>query len=363
MKQSSDKIKVLMIGTDKSTGGGMWTVANNYLNSEFYNHAVALKYIPTFVVGSSYRRALFALWAYIRIFFQLVFNRPQILHVHMSEKGSVYRKGIAMNMASHFKCKILIHMHGAEFQIWYNQLSQEKKRRVKSILNLAEKVIILGEYWKKFISSLVPEERIEVVYNAVPHQEKIYNPDGKTILFLGAVGKRKGAYDLVTALSAVKEKIPENLKLCFYGPDFENKIEEEIKKNNGSDRIKYCGWLDSAHKEQVYADTICNVLPSYNEGLPMTILETMAVGIPSITTNIAAIPEVVNQENGYIIEPGNIEMLKQALVEICNDRSLRITKSNNAYKDIEQGFTIDNNVKSVLALYKVMVKNIGGIMI
>ena len=51
-----------------------------------------------------------------------------------------------------------------------------------------------------------------------------------------------------------------------------------------------------------------NILPSYNEGLPMTILETMAYGIPNISTSIASIPEVLhNNDNGFLVKPGDID--------------------------------------------------------
>ena len=356
MNDTSKKIKVLMVGTDKSTGGGMWTVANGYISSTLYNQKVSLKYIPTFVVGSKLKRLLFAFVAYIRVLWNLISVKPQIVHVHMAEKGSIYRKGVIIRMAKMFGCKILIHMHGAEFQTWYEALNYKKKENVKRIINQGDKIVILGRYWKGFMSSLVPEKKIEVVYNAVPHQEKYYNPDGDTVLFLGVVGQRKGAYDLVKAFSEIKNEIPENIKLDLYGPDFEGKIKQVIDDSGASNRIRYCGYLENKKKKSVFKDVICNVLPSYNEGLPMTILETMSVGIPNITTNIAAIPEVVNDENGAVIVPGNIDSLKETLIKFCSDQNMRIDKSKKAYMTIEDGFTIEKNVISMLSLYREMIQ-------
>lgn len=352
MSNAPNKIKVLMIGTDKSTGGGMWTVANNYIQSKDFNKTVLLKYIPTFVVGSNIKKIMFALLAYIRIFLYLVSERPQILHVHMSERGSVARKGVAIKIAKRLDCKIIIHMHGAEFQTWYETLDEQKKNKVFSILNSADTLIILGNYWKSFIGTIVPLEKLKVVYNGVDLKDNSYNPDGSTLLFLGAVGQRKGAYDLVKAFTAIKDRIPKSINLRFYGPDFEHKIEDEIKKSLAEDRIQYCGWLDKEKREKVFADTLCNVLPSYNEGLPMTILETMASGIPNISTNVAAIPEVLNNENGYLIEPGDISALEVALEKLCNDRHERVDKSIKAYEEIKQKFTIEDNVNAILKIYE-----------
>lgn len=356
MRNTSKKIKVLMVGTDRSTGGGMWTVANGYISSKLYNERVSLRYIPTYVVGSRGKRIFFALRSYTKIFFYFIKNKPQILHVHMSEKGSVYRKGIVIKVARVFKCKVLIHMHGAEFQSWYESLGDKKKKKVRGIINQGDKIVILGKYWNNFVSTIVPLKKIEVVYNAVPHQNYSYNPDGNTLLFLGVVGQRKGAYDLIKAFSEVEDKIPDNIKLCLYGPDYEGKINQIINERETSERIQYCGWLDNKKKNDVFKDVICNILPSYNEGLPMTILETMSVGIPNIATSIAAIPEVVNDNNGAIISPGDISGLKEEIICFCCNRKMRIDKSKNAYNTIENSFTVDKNINSILTLYKKMIQ-------
>lgn len=352
MKESSKKIRVLMLGTDKSTGGGMWTVAKNYIESNLYQKDISLKYIPTFVVGNKVKKILFALLAYIKILFYLVIHKPQIVHVHMAEKGSVYRKGIAIKMACFFGCKIIIHMHGAEFQVWYESLEPEKKNKVKKILNRADKVIILGEYWKSFLSQLVPENKIAVIYNAVevPKENK-YNNNANRILFLGVVGQRKGAYDLLEAYSRVKDKI-QGFELEFYGPDFEGKISDEIEKLNLQDRVRYMGWLGSSDKELVFKDVVCNVLPSYNEGLPMTILETMAYGIPNISTTVAAIPEVINNQNGFLVEAGNIEEISKSIEKICKEEKVRKILSQNAYQTIKNQFSIKKHVEEIINLYR-----------
>lgn len=352
MRKTSDKIKVLMVGTHKSTKGGMWTVASSYINSADYNENVYLTYIPTYIVGSSVKKIVFTAFSIIRIFFVLLFNRPHLLHVHMSERGSVYRKGIVIRLAKSFGCKVIIHMHGAEFQDWYESLNDKKKNKVKRIIGSADRVIILGKYWESFISSIVPESKIRVVYNSVVQRENIYDPNGSTLLFLGVVGQRKGAYDLVKAFAEIKDKLPENIKLDLYGPDFEHKIETLIKDSGASDRIHYCGWLENDKKETVFKDTICNILPSYNEGLPMTILETMSYGIPNISTSVAAIPEVINSDAGILICPGKIEELKAAIMMICSDVGIRNSMSDNSYGIINDVFSINKHIDHILQIYR-----------
>ena len=337
-----------MIGVAEETKGGMWTVVDNYFKSKRFNEEVDLTYIPTATVGSVAKRLLFTAKGYMKI---IASGKHDILHVHMAEKGSVYRKGIAMSLAS--ADKKIVHMHGATFQDWYESLSDRKKAGVRKILNKADKVIILGKYWEDFISGIVPKEKIEVVYNAVPIGENRYNTESRRILFFGVVGQRKGAYDLLDAFSEIADKFPD-VTLAYYGPDFEHRIEEEIEKKHLGDRVQYLGWLKD--KESAFSDVMCNVLPSYNEGLPMTILETMAFGIPNISTSVAAIPEVINDENGILIEAGNKEQLKDAMITICRDSELRKRFSENAHKTMLEKFSADKHIEQILDIYQGIAK-------
>ena len=351
-------MRVLMVGVDKQTKGGMWSVVANYIDSYEFVKKTDLKYIPTSITGSAVRRVLFTGKALTIILRELLTKKYDIVHVHMAERGSVYRKNIVISMAKLFQCKIVIHMHGAEFEQWYQSLKDLRKKKVRKILNKADKVLILGKYWDMFVRSLMHDDKkVSVVYNAVTvPKENRYNSISKNMLFLGAVVQRKGVYDLLRAVKQLDSKMPTDVKLLIYGPDFENKIERVIVEHNLSSRVEYRGWLTAEDKEKVFADTAVNILPSYNEGLPMTILECMAHGIPNISTNVAAIPEAVNSQNGKLIEPGDINQLAQAIETMVEDQVLREAKSDAAYADAQKHFSVDAHFKKVIDIYRELVE-------
>lgn len=170
--------------------------------------------------------------------------------------------------------------------------------------------------------------------------------------FLGAICQRKGINDLLQAINLVKEKLGENIKLWIYGPDFDNNINEKIADLNLGKQVEYKGWLDTAERKKVFSEVSVNILPSYNEGLPMTILETMAYGIPNITTNVAAIPEAVNKDNGILIEPGDIVALAQAILELSSDMEIRKQKSNAAYLTSKSKFCLLEHVAQMERIYE-----------
>ena len=348
-------MRVLMVGVDKSTKGGMWTVVENYLNSEDFLNETNLTYIPTSITGCPIpSRIIFTLKSYIKIKKEFKNKKFDILHVHMSERSSIYRKGIIMKYAKKKGSKIVLHMHGAEFEVLYKKMNEKKKKKVRDILNLADKILILGEYWHEFIGSLLNDtSKVKVVYNAVNvPTEYQYNSFANSVLFLGAISKRKGIYDFIEALSEKKEQLEGICTVDIYGPEAEGNINEVIEINGLSSWVKYRGWLDKEHKSDVLKNTAVNVLPSYNEGLPMTILEAMSYGVPTITTNVAAIPEAVNNKNGIIIKPGDSKSLGNAIVDLIVNEKKRLNLSKNAYLDAKNRFSVETHFDVIYKIYK-----------
>ena len=87
----------------------------------------------------------------------------------------------------------------------------------------------------------------------------------------------------------------------------------------------------------------------------MTILETMAYGIPNISTNVAAIPEAVTAENGAVICPGDVDRLASEILTLMQDPESRIQKSQIAYKNVKEAFSIDKHIERLLKLYRELV--------
>lgn len=347
-------MRVLMVGVDAQTKGGMWTVAENYLRSEGFVKETELAYVATSITGSIPKRLLFTAKALVKLVCKLLKGRYDIVHVHMAERGSVYRKNIVICLAKLFRCKVVIHMHGAEFETWYRSLDPGKQQGVRKILDKADRILILGAYWMDFISGLVKnKERVCVLHNAVNvPEENEYSKDASDMLFLGVVGKRKGIFDLLQAVKLADPRLPSDAMLTIYGPDEENRIESVIEEMNLTHRAVYKGWLTGDRKAEVFHKTALNILPSYNEGLPMTILETMAYGIPNISTDVAAIPEAVTEACGAILCPGDVDRLAQVIVQLMNDAQMRQQKSKNAYEKAKCEFSIDAHVLKVLDIYR-----------
>lgn len=351
-------MKVLMVGVDEKTKGGMWTVAKNYLADEHLAREIGLKYIATATAGSKAEKISRFLRAMIHISYELLLRRWDIVHVHMAERGSFSRKRIVIAFSRLFHCRVVLHMHGAEFETWYHSLPERKKLRVRKCLDDADRILILGEYWRSFIASLINDpQKITVLYNAVHvPKENRYCEGAQNLLFLGEVSQRKGIYDLLKALALIDHALPKEHVLWLYGPNPDGDIQEQIHRLNLDKRVHYMGWLDDGRKEEVFAQTAVNILPSYHEGLPMAILETMAHGIPNIATNIAAIPEAINDKNGVMIVPGDIGALAKQILHMVLDEAERKEKSHRAHQTALQQFSMERHAEQLVREYRGVLK-------
>jgi glycosyltransferase involved in cell wall biosynthesis len=352
------KDKILMCCSELSVKGGMVSVVKNYLNySDWDDYEIV--YIPTHTEKNKIIVTIYFAIAYIKILACVFTQNVKIAHLHTAERGSFFRKAILVRTLKKLGVKTIMHHHAAEFEEFYSQLSDSKKNYVNKTLEMADLNIVLSKRLVSMITAKAPKAKVEVLYNAVPTYKVNPRSDkARNVLFLGRLGKRKGTYDLLQAIKNIDEEIPKNIRFYLCGDGDVEGVKKEIDKLEISKRIAYIGWINADEKKQIYKDIALNVLPSYNEGLPMSILETMAYGIPSITTNIASIPEVVfDGNNGFLIEPGNIKQLSDKLKLILNDDKLCKDMGNRAYRLITDKFALSTHIAHLKNIYASVLEN------
>jgi glycosyltransferase involved in cell wall biosynthesis len=253
-----------------------------------------------------------------------------IAHINITGRGSTVRKAVFCAFARLMGLPYLLHLHDADYISDYRRRGFLTKWVIRSIFGHAKKVIVLGERDGK----LIPEElrldrgRTVILHNAVPdpNPELPVGPQkmgGSHILFLGHLSERKGVPDLLQALArpALKEQTW-RATLAGGGP-----IEEYRQMAAGlgiSDRVTFPGWLDAAGVKALFADAEILVLPSYAEGLAMSVLEGLSHGMAVVATPVGAHAEVIETEvSGILVAPGDIDGLADALQRVISDPNLQ----------------------------------------
>lgn len=335
-------IRVLIVGSDSSVKGGITSVIDRFLN---YNwNGIKVELLPTYIEGNSIKKIVFFLKGVLKYIKRLIKNDFDIAHIHMSYKGSFFRKYLIVKLSKLFKKKVILHLHGSEFEVFYDNSNLKIKNMIRNLLENVDSVIVLGESWEKIVRRIAPNANIDIFKNAVnvPDYKVQWNDEKINILFLGVLIKRKGIYELIEAINELhKSGVIRDKKLNFLigGTGLEEDIiKNKIKEYDLEYCIKMVGWVSGKLKEKLLEKSQVFILPSYNEGLPMAILEAMSYGIPVIATNVGSISEVLkNDETGFLIEPKSSEIIN-AIMKIIYSKKVWNYQSNECKKKIQEEF-------------------------
>lgn len=348
-------MKVLMIGAGRDVRGGVSSVVNSYYDAGL-DKMCGLTYLPTMEDGSKLKKLFVAVRARIR--FEHLIKENDILHVHMSADNSFYRKAVFIRKAYREKKKIIIHMHGSTFDLFYKERCNEKqKQEVRDIFAMADAVIALSEDWKKFLAQhICAPDKIHVIYNAVKMPEA-YEKDysNRKMLFLGILGQRKGTYDLIEVLPEIFRKYPD--AHIYFGGDGERETAERLCREKRIDgNVTFLGWVRGAEKEKYLKECSVYVLPTYHEGMPMSILEAMSYGMAVVSTYVGGIPHLITDGgNGLLCEAGDKEALEKRLEELLAWPELRKKIGESARNRIASEFDITVSVKRLMDIWRAVI--------
>jgi glycosyltransferase involved in cell wall biosynthesis len=290
--------------------------------------------------------------AYLKLLFILISSHNiKIVHIHTSSYNSFFRSSYFVKITKFFKRKVILHVHGGEFEIFYNA----NKTKVKSVIDKCDCIIALSDSWKTFFKNTFPNKYVEVLDNPVePAQIKNLDSDGLVhILYLGLITESKGVFDLLEAIVSRKELFINRIKLHIGGNGDVNLLKEYIEMNSLHDIVVYEGWLTGDRKIEMMNRCSVYVLPSYAEGLPVSILEAMSYGQFIISTKVGGIPELISSSIGVLINPGDISALSDSLLETLSNEFIDGTKKVEIIKAADR-FHPDNIAKKLNQIYRTL---------
>lgn len=317
-----NKIRVLMCSSARSEKGGMNSVIDQLMDHD-WGDEFEFSYLATHISGNPVKKSLFFAMSYLRLKKLIKKDTFDIIHIHMSYKGSFFRKYYVTKLCKRNNKKVIIHLHGSEFKDFYNNGDKKRKSQIRELFTIADVSVVLGEDWKQFIKEIAPNSNVIVVNNAIalPDIGEKKPNENLTFLFLGALIKRKGVIDLLTAVQTIKKEGITNFKVLIAGSgEEENTLKNYVEENNLGDCVEFLGWINNTQKPGILKKSDVLVLPSYNEGLPIAILEAMSYGLPILSTNVGSIREaVVTGENGCLFKPGEVAKMASEMKKMIDD--------------------------------------------
>ena len=281
----------------------------------------------------------------------------KIVHIHGASQGSFYRKYVLFLLAKYvFRKKVIYHIHGAMYHLFYENASPFVQKRVQHFVNTTDALIVLSDWWKNYFEENFQPRIIRIVPNivsATDPKDIAHVPSERIkFLFLGRIGERKGVYDLLEVMHQHQAELGNKYLLELGGDGETEKLQSLINQYHLEENVKFLGFVVGSRKEQLLRAADVYILPSYNEGLPISILEAMSFGLPIISTEVGGIPEVVlPYENGLLISAGDQSAIYESIKFFMDHPEKIESYGTRSYEIVSQRYFPRPVMSTLIKLY------------
>lgn len=300
--------------------------------------------IPVYVIPSIGKVDIGAFLALRRICLD---SRPQILHSH-GYKGYIFSA-------------ILKRISNSFIIVSTKHISTDSSSRIKiydylgdTSLKFFDWVIAVSEFTKEsLVERHIPADKIEVIHNGVDipingrtaagrlQSELKLGPDSKLIGFIGRLTPQKGISYLLEAARIVCKEMKDVYFVLIGDGELREEIESFISSNKLEERVLMLGWRKDA--TELLQDIDILLLPSLFEGTPMIMLESMALGVPVIGSDVGGISEVIEDRvNGLLIKPCDPGAIVSAIHVLLENRELAEKISRNAVEEVKTRYSSEH---------------------
>jgi glycosyltransferase involved in cell wall biosynthesis len=346
MLQSNIFENVVFVGIDyKVPRGGIASVLNTY--STFIH---PFKFVRT-TAGelNGVQKYWYAASGYVLLIWKLLTDSSiEIVHIHSASGSSFWRKSIAIKIAKSMGKKVIFHCHGGGFK----EFRDSSPAKVDAILNKVDSVVCLSSEWKTYFES-IGCKNVVIIKNVIVEPEiATTESDGLVhFLFLGLICDNKGIFDSLEAIAKHKDELLGKVILHIGGNGQTERLTERINELGLEQLVRFEGWVNKEKKRHLLNLADVYILPSYIEGVPISILEAESYHKPVITTNVGGIPSIVrNNETGLFVTPGNQDEIYQSIKTLTDDEALRKRLGEAGY-EISKGYLPETIKQGLENLY------------
>ena len=289
----------------------------------------------------------------------LVRARPEVAHIQIAERASFARKGALLEVARAAGARTVLHHHGAEVIPVYERAPGPVRAAMRRVVRRADVNVVLGGLWRDWLVGEmgVASDRAVVLPNGIadlPEPPAPPEPRGPfRPLLLAVLSERKGVEVHLRALARLRrEGVALRATVAGGGPELD-RFRAVAADLGLAEACAFPGWVEPEAVPAALAAHDAYVLPSFNEGLPLGILEAMRSARPVIATSVGAIPEAFPPGRGVtLVPPGDEAALAAALRELAADPALRRERGLAARALYLERFSLAAHMERLVALYR-----------
>ena len=323
------------------------------------------------VENPTWKTPLYFARDFLRLVRTLVRLRPDVVVVHAAATFSLLRDWVFMATARIAGAKVICHYHGTLHTRFPSGETRSGRAIGRMLMSAAHRVIVLSpsyqremaKAWKRDDLVWAPNMADVELFRSVAADARVpWLASGeRAVLFVGRLSAPKGLYDLFDAIPRVLERHPE-AKFVLVGVAESEAMEPEIRaeaaRRGIAARIAFLGALEGRDKAVAFATSQMIVVPSRTEAFPLVIPEAMAAGLPVIATAVGAIPDFVkDQEDGFLIAPGDWPALAERICRLLDDEGLRRRIGERVRERAPREFAIEVGCGKVVEVANGMLAN------
>ena len=345
--------KVLMVGPDLSLRGGIVSVVDGYLEAGLPEKCAGFAFHGTGVGTNLLTKSL--AFAKSLAEYKRIVGDYDIVHLHISARGSYKRKAMMARIAKKAGKKVVLHEHSGEFARDFEAGDDAYRADVRRTFNGADRVIVLSQEWHDYFAKNVIEDaaKLVVLHNGVKIPDMSCNPAAhQDVLYLGRLDENKSPDLLLCASKPVLEAAPD-MRIIFAGNGDVERYRGVASRLGIADRCDFLGWICGADKERLFQEAGMLCLTSKHEAMPMGVMEAMAHGLPVVATRVGGVPQLIDDGvNGLLMDVGDEQALSALLMELAASPERRSELGAAARQKMVQGFSVEASIERLLGIYE-----------
>jgi len=331
---------IAMIGAAPETRGSIAAVVDAYRTHGLFKRW-PLHYIATSRDGTLAEKVTLLGHAGRDFAALLAQHRRLVVHVHATAGAGFWREAAFMGAALAAGCPLVVQLHGNGFDT-----------SIRWFLERAAVVCVPCEASRTWVRSVARKADVMLapppVALSVPEQAAKPN----LVLFLGRLDAKKGIYDLLDAVAGLRGAVPD-VRLVCAGDGDRVGVARYAERLGIADAVKFTGYVGASGKRALLEHAAVFALPSYDEALPVSLIEAMSAGIPVVASPTGGIAEVVSDgASGLLVPPGDKGGLERALRRLLIDRELAARLGKSARESARARFSPERALSIIENLYE-----------
>lgn len=273
-------------------------------------------------------------------------NQIDVVHICTSASLGLLKDLAIIKLAKKKGKKVIVHFHFGRIPTIFKHSNWERLL-IKKVIEMSDTQIVMDMASLNTLKSLnyknvcyIPNPLSSDTERCIEQNQNVSRVPNK-IIFVGQMLQSKGIYELAQACSDIQ-----NIKLHYIGPLPDTRVKEKLGTLIDESKMVIHDSMpfESVIKEMQSSSLF--VLPTYSEGFPNVIIESMACGCPIIATPVGAIPEMLdiysNQKCGLCVPPKNVDELKSAIIQSLNNPSDSLQMGERARQRVRSKYSISS---------------------